>query len=50
MRRKVLMAVGSILTLAVTIALVSEAWARCPPGTAYNCYTNFQGKVVCGCR
>jgi hypothetical protein len=31
-------------------ALVSPAFARCPPGTSYQCYQGYNGKVICGCR
>ena len=43
-------------TLAIAAALAaltgyaSLAWAKCPPGTAYNCYTTANGKQSCGCR
>ena len=41
-------------TLAFVVAALllsnSLAQARCPPGTAYNCYQGPNGKVICGCR
>ena len=45
MRVSVLLIAGLLLA-----ATVAEAWARCPPGTSYQCYQGFNGKVVCGCR
>ncbi len=33
----------------LTVAVASEAWAKCPPGTRYNCQQGFNGKVICSC-
>lgn len=38
------------LVVLVTAAAIGEAFARCPPGTRYQCYQGFNGKVICGCR
>lgn len=45
-----LFALGVLTTLLGIAAVTSEAWARCPPGTMYQCYQGMGGKVVCGCR
>ena len=38
------------LALAGAFATAIPAQAACPPGTSYQCYQGFNGKVVCGCR
>jgi hypothetical protein len=41
------------LVLAATLAatlITSTAYAACPAGTRYDCYTTFNGKQSCGCR
>jgi hypothetical protein len=40
---------GALMTLAV-VGSVTEAWARCPAGTSYQCHQGMNGKVICGCR
>jgi hypothetical protein len=40
---------GGALLFAATVALISEAWAACPPGTRYNCVQGYGGKVICSC-
>lgn len=47
--RKLMLAAGGFLVLATTAALISQAWAACPPGTAYHCVQGGNGKVICGC-
>jgi hypothetical protein len=41
-----------IVLLATAIFSFSTfaALAACPPGTAYNCSTTYNGKQSCGCR
>ena len=39
------LAAAGYLTMVVT-----PAFARCPPGTSYQCQQAMNGKVVCGCR
>jgi len=36
--------------LAAVVGYAVTAWAACPPGTSYNCYTTSNGKQSCGCR
>ncbi|HEX2888663.1 hypothetical protein [Vineibacter terrae] len=38
------------LAAAGGIAFVSVAHAACPPGTSYQCYPTYSGKMSCGCR
>ena len=40
----------SFVAAAYVLAVITPALARCPPGTSYQCYQGFNGKVVCGCR
>jgi hypothetical protein len=35
---------------ASSIAMAIPAKAACPPGTAYNCSSTYNGKQSCGCR
>ena len=39
-----------ILAALSLLSTVIPAKASCPPGTAYNCTTTFNGKQSCGCR
>lgn len=43
-----------ILMFAIATLFVMEtiapAFAGCPPGTRYDCYTTANGKQSCGCR
>lgn len=36
--------------MAILAAQTKDAWAGCPPGTSYQCYQGYNGKVICGCR
>lgn len=45
---RVIVAVAALA--ASSIALAIPAQAGCPPGTAYNCTTTYNGKQSCGCR
>lgn len=38
------------VALLMLLGTIAEAWARCPPGTSYQCHQGFNGKVICGCR
>lgn len=42
--------VSGLLAFAVLAVAATEALARCPPGTSYQCVQGFNGKVICGCR
>lgn len=38
------------LTVAIILAASAvAAFASCPPGTAYRCYSTYGGKMQCGC-
>lgn len=39
-----------ILAALASMAFATAAWAKCPPGTSYQCTQGFNGKVICGCR
>ena len=39
-----------ILSAAMVISFAAPALAKCPPGTSYQCYQGYNGKVICGCR
>ncbi len=43
-------AIAMMVALAALTGAASVAWAKCPPGTAYNCHTTASGKQSCGCR
>jgi hypothetical protein len=36
--------------LAAVVGYAVSAFAGCPPGTAYNCQSSWNGKQSCGCR
>lgn len=42
------------MRIAIATALLAlsagVAWAKCPPGTSYQCFQGMNGKVICGCR
>lgn len=44
--KHVLFALSALALLGTAI----PAEAKCPPGTAYNCTTTYNGKQSCGCR
>lgn len=50
MRKGILVGSGLLIAAAMTIAIVSEAWAKCPYGTVYRCDPTFNGKMACGCK
>jgi hypothetical protein len=38
------------LSALALLGTVIPAKAACPPGTAYNCSSTYNGKQSCGCR
>jgi len=45
--RKMIAGVAALVALA---GFASLAWAKCPPGTEYQCERQWNGKQSCGCR
>lgn len=43
-------AIGLLIVGALAVGIATSAWAKCPPGTSYQCYQGMNGKVICGCR
>jgi hypothetical protein len=41
--------VAAAVVVGLGAAIISTAWAACPPGTAYHCTQGFNGKVICSC-
>lgn len=39
-----------LFLVTVLVAFSGVAFAKCPPGTKYDCYQAYNGKVICGCR
>ena len=35
--------------LALVAGIAAQAWARCPPGTSYQCVP-YGNKMMCGCH
>jgi hypothetical protein len=40
----------AVAVLGYLLAVIAPAFAKCPPGTRYDCYQGYNGKVICGCR
>lgn len=39
-----------IAIIALMVVGMTPAKAHCPPGTAYGCIRDYDGKQICGCR
>jgi hypothetical protein len=46
--KKIVIATGLLAVLVGAAASIAQA--ACPPGTTYNCYPTYNGKMSCGCR
>jgi hypothetical protein len=50
MGRIAMLLIGGALVALAIVGQTTEAWARCPAGTSYQCHQGMNGKVICGCR
>ena len=44
------MSIVGVVAVFAASAYSLAAWAKCPSGTRYECYTISNGKQACGCR